>query len=74
MHGPAEMQSPVISDQLSVSKKIKPELLSEIGYRLQERYQDYWKVRELKEKLALKRLEVRGAPRGRGLRTGNKFP
>ena len=31
MHGPAEMQSPVISDQLSVSKKIKPELLSEIG-------------------------------------------
>jgi hypothetical protein len=42
--------------------------------RLEERYRDFWRVQELKEKLALKRLEVKGAPRGHGLRTGNKVP
>jgi hypothetical protein len=65
MHGPV---TPVLSRE-PIPEKFRPELLSEIGWRLQERYQHYWKVRELKEKLALKRLEVRGAPRGRGLRS-----
>ena len=69
MHGPV---TPVISRE-PIPEKFRPELLSEVGLRLQEKYQHYWKVRELKEKLALKRLEVRGAPR-KGLRTGNKVP
>jgi hypothetical protein len=64
-HGPV---TPVLSRE-PLPEKFRPELLSEIGHRLQERYQHYWKVRELKEKLALKRLEVREAPRGRGLRS-----
>jgi hypothetical protein len=65
MHGPV---TPVFSRE-PLSKKFRPELLSELGMKLEERYHHYWKVRELKEKLALKRLEVRGAPRGRGLRS-----
>ena len=69
-HGPV---TPVISRE-PLPEKFRPELLSERGMRLQERYAHYWKVQELKERLALKRSEVRGAPRGHGLRTGNKVP
>jgi hypothetical protein len=65
--------TPILSRE-PLPEKVKPELLSEVGWRLQERYQHYWKAKELREKLALKRLEVRGAPRGRALRTGNKVP
>jgi hypothetical protein len=47
MHGPV---TPMISRE-PIPEKFRPELLSEIGWRLQERYRDYWRVRELKEKL-----------------------
>jgi len=70
MHGPV---SPTISRE-PLPNKFRPELLSEIGLRLNERYHHYWKVQDLRERLALKRLEVRGAPRGHGLRSGNKVP
>ena len=39
----------------------KPDFLSELGARLDERYDQYWRARELKEKLAQKRLEGKGA-------------
>jgi len=42
-------------------KTVKPEFLSELGARLEEKYDQYWRVRELKEKLAQKRLEGKGA-------------
>jgi hypothetical protein len=68
MHGPV---IPVISHE-PLPTKFRPELLSEVGMRLQERYRDYWKIQELKERLALKRLEAKGAgtsfPRGAALR------
>jgi hypothetical protein len=75
MHGPTEIKTSVISDQLSVSKKFKPELLSEIGWRLQERYEHYWKVQELKQRLAHKpkakvKVEVKGPSLRHGLRSG----
>jgi hypothetical protein len=54
MHGPV---TPVFS-QGPLPGKVKPELLSEVGMRLQEKYEDYWKVQELKEKI-----------RSRGLRS-----
>ena len=86
MHGPAEMQSPacptklgersgVISDQLSVSKKFRPELLSEVGHRLQERYRDFWRAQDLKEKIRSRGLgSAKGSLRLPSLRSGNKVP
>jgi hypothetical protein len=62
MHGPV---TPMISRE-PIPDKLRPELLSERGMRLQERYHHYWKVQDLKEKLALKRLEGREAHRSRG--------
>lgn len=59
MHGPVY---PVLSRD-PIPEKFKPELLSEVGWRLEERYHHYWRARELKEKLALKRLEIRGPVR-----------
>jgi hypothetical protein len=50
MHGPV---TPVLSKE-SIPEKFRPELLSEIGWRLNERYDHYWKVQELKEKLKQK--------------------
>jgi hypothetical protein len=61
MHGPV---IPVFSRE-PFPEKLRPELLSEVGMRLQEKYGNYWKVQELKEKLALKRMKVRGALRSR---------
>jgi hypothetical protein len=74
MHGPVEVQLSALRSQLLASEVRKSELLSERGMKLQERYRDFWRIQDLKEKLALKRLEGKGAPRGRGLRTGNKVP
>jgi hypothetical protein len=37
-----------------IPEKFRPELLSELGWRVNERYQQYWKASELKEKLAQK--------------------
>jgi hypothetical protein len=50
MHGPV---TPVFSRE-PLPEKFRPELLSEIGWRLQEKYHHYWKVREIKEKLRQK--------------------
>ncbi|MGQ9645214.1 MAG: DUF2341 domain-containing protein [Thermodesulfobacteriota bacterium] len=62
MHGPVY---PVLSRD-PIPEKFNPELLSEVGWRLNERYEHYWKARELKEK-----LKDRGASRlRRGLRSG----
>ena len=47
MHGPV---TPMISRE-PIPDKLRPELLSEVGLRLQERYHHYWRVQELKEKL-----------------------
>jgi hypothetical protein len=47
-------QSSVISDQLSVRKILNPELLSEVGMRLQEKYAEYLKIQEFREMLKLK--------------------
>jgi hypothetical protein len=47
MHGPV---TPVFSKE-PLPEKFRPELLSEIGMRLQERYRHYWRVRELKEQI-----------------------
>ena len=66
-HGPV---TPVLSQE-PLPERFRPELLSELGMRLEERYRHYWRVQELKEKLALKRLEAKGAtsfPRGAALR------
>ena len=51
MHGPV---TPVVSGE-PLPRKFRPELLSELGMRLEERYRHYWKVQELKEKLERKR-------------------
>jgi len=47
MHGPV---TPVLSHE-PLPVQFRPELLSEVGLRLQEKYRDYWRVQELKEKL-----------------------
>jgi len=47
MHGPL---TPVICREPPPAK-FKPELLSEVGWRLNEKYHQYWKARELKERL-----------------------
>jgi hypothetical protein len=47
MHGPV---TPVLSHE-PLPVQFRPELLSEVGLRLQERYGEYWRVQELKEKL-----------------------
>jgi hypothetical protein len=68
MHGPVEIQTSVISNQLSDKEILSSELLGERGRRLQEKYEEFWRIEELKEKLSLKRLEAEGAgtssPRG----------
>jgi hypothetical protein len=71
MHGPV---TPVFSRE-PIPEKLRPELLSEVGMRLQERYHHYWKVRELKEKIRSQGLRsAKGALRPRSLRTGNRVP
>jgi hypothetical protein len=47
MHGPV---TPILSRD-PLPQRVKPELLSELGMRLEERYHHYWRVRELREKL-----------------------
>jgi hypothetical protein len=47
MHGPV---TPVLSRE-PLPEKLRPELLSERGMRLQERYRDFWRIQELKAKL-----------------------
>jgi hypothetical protein len=59
MHGPV---TPVITEK-AVPETRSPEFLSSLGLSVQERYQDYWKIQELKEKLALARLEAPGTSR-----------
>jgi hypothetical protein len=54
MHGPA---TPVISRD-PLPNKLKPELLSELGMRIQERYHHYWRVREVRENLSKKRSVI----------------
>jgi subtilisin-like proprotein convertase family protein len=59
MHGPV---TAVLSQEPS-PEKMNPELLSELGMRREQRYQHYWKVRELKEKLTQEpkaEVEVKG--------------
>jgi hypothetical protein len=69
MHGPV---TPVISRE-PIPEKFRPELLSEVGLRLQERYRDYWRVQELKEKIRSRGLRnapayVKSASAGRSLK------
>ena len=69
IHGPV---TPIFSQE-PLPEKVNPEVLSEVGAKLQEKYWDYWKVQELMERLQLA-PEVRGALRVRSLRTGNEVP
>jgi hypothetical protein len=50
-HGPVEVQLSASSFELSASDLRRAELLSEFGMRLQEKYADFWKAQELREKL-----------------------
>jgi hypothetical protein len=71
MHGPV---TPVISRE-PIQDKQRPELLSERGMRLQERYHHYWRVQDLKEKIRSQGLRsAKGALRLRSSRTGSKIP
>jgi hypothetical protein len=56
LNGTETMHGPVTPDfsRGPIPEKFKPELLSEVGWRLQERYHHYWKVQELKERLRQK--------------------
>jgi hypothetical protein len=46
---------PVLSGEASL-EKMNSELLSELGMKLEQRYQNYWRARELKEKLKTKNV------------------
>jgi hypothetical protein len=71
MHGPV---APVFSKE-SVPNKFRPDLLSEVGWRLQGRYRDFWRVQDLKEKIRSRSLRgAKGSLHLRSLRTGNKVP
>jgi len=68
-HGPVEVQLSASSFELSAPDLRRAELLSEFGMRLQEKYADFWKVQDLREKL--KATHDRGASRlRRDSRTG----
>jgi len=47
MHGPLT----AVFSREPIPEKFNPELLSEVGMKLEERYRHYWKVEELKEKI-----------------------
>ena len=51
-HGPVEVQPSDPTSQLSASDFRRAELLSEFGMRLQEKYADFWRVQDFREKLA----------------------
>jgi hypothetical protein len=55
MYGPV---TPVLSHE-PLPVQFRPELLSEVGLRLQERYRDYWKIQGLKERLSKKLSAIR---------------
>jgi hypothetical protein len=55
-HGPVEAQPPASSFELSASDFRRAELLSEFGARLQEKYADFWKIQDLREKLKTKNV------------------
>jgi len=50
-HGPVEALLLAPSSPLQASEVRRAELLSEFGARLQEKYADFWKVQDLREKL-----------------------
>jgi hypothetical protein len=50
-HGPVEVQLPAPGSPLQASEVRRAELLSEFGARLQEKYADFWRAQELREKL-----------------------
>jgi len=73
-HGPVEVNPSAMSSEFGVRSAISSQLpdreatrLSDLGARLNEKYRDYWKVQDFKEKLGLKQPQQR-------LRTGNKVP
>ena len=57
-HGPVDVQLPAHGSKLSASDHRRAKLLSEFGKRLNERYEEYWKVQELREKLKGKHSPV----------------
>jgi hypothetical protein len=67
MHGPVEIQTSVISHQSSVSsdqlsaKYERPGYLSELGKKLEERYEEAWRVQEIRERLRTAPLKDRHA-------------
>ena len=57
MHGPVEVKPSAISDQQSALKHGQAKFLSELGVRLEEKYQDYWKAQELRERLSQRSMK-----------------
>jgi len=55
MHGPVT----TVFSREPLPEKFRPEFLSEIGWRIQERYHHYWKVQELKERLGKRPSPIR---------------
>jgi len=62
LYGPVEIQSSAISDQRSPVGGQPSVLLSELGMKLEERYREFWRIVELRE-----RLSQRTMPRAEGL-------
>ncbi|KPK90191.1 MAG: hypothetical protein AMJ94_09960, partial [Deltaproteobacteria bacterium SM23_61] len=50
-HGPVEVQLSAPRSPLSASDFRRAELMSEFGKKLNKRYEEYWKIQELKEKI-----------------------
>jgi hypothetical protein len=64
-HGPVEVQLSASSFELSAPDLRRAELLSEFGMRLQEKYADFWRVQDFREKLAQKRNKSASILKGR---------
>jgi hypothetical protein len=60
MHGPI---TPIVSNE-PLPQTIKPEFLSELGKRLDEKFEEFWRIQDLKERLRLA-SEGKGALRSR---------
>jgi len=58
MHGPV---TPIFSRE-PIPDKQRPELLSERGMKLQDRYRDFWRIQDFKQKLGNKRSAIGHRP------------
>jgi hypothetical protein len=71
MHGPVEVQLSAPGSSLSASDFRRAELMSEFGKKLNKKYEEFWKIQELRERLKGKRSAVSGQPSAVGGRRTN---